>query len=60
MAYYRAYGVGTPSDVATHVGTSAPHVRSELPDDLERIVNKSHLLVYGKVKLVICSWHPNG
>ena len=33
-AYYRAYGVGTPSDVATHVGTSAPGVKPELPDDL--------------------------
>jgi hypothetical protein len=33
-AYYRAYGVGSPSDVATHVGTSAPNVKRELPDDL--------------------------
>jgi hypothetical protein len=33
-AYYRAYGVGTPSDVATHVGTSGPTFKPELPDDL--------------------------
>ncbi len=33
-AYYLAYGVGTPSDVATHVGTSAKGVKPELPGDL--------------------------
>jgi hypothetical protein len=33
-AYYRAYGVGTPSEVATHVGTSATCIKPELPDDL--------------------------
>jgi hypothetical protein len=33
-AYYRAYGVGRPSDVATHLGTSAAGVKPELPDDL--------------------------
>jgi len=33
-AYYRAYGVGTPSDVGTHLGTSAACIRPQLPDDL--------------------------
>ncbi len=33
-AYYRAYGVGTPSDVGTHLGTSATCIKPELPDDL--------------------------
>jgi hypothetical protein len=33
-AYYRAYGVGTASDVGTHVGTSATCVKPALPADL--------------------------
>jgi len=33
-AYFRAYGVGTPSEVATHVGTSAASVKPDLPNDL--------------------------
>jgi len=33
-AYYRAFGVGTPSDVGTHLGTSARCIKPGLPDDL--------------------------
>jgi hypothetical protein len=33
-AYYRAYGVGTPSDVGTHLGTSAACIKPQLPEDL--------------------------
>ena len=32
--YYRTYGVGSASDVGTHVGTSAAAIRPALPDDL--------------------------
>jgi hypothetical protein len=33
-AFYQQYGVGTPSDVAAHLGTSATGVRPALPADL--------------------------
>lgn len=32
--YYHRYGVGTPSDVGTHVGTSATGIKGSLPEDL--------------------------